>query len=118
MYFGGADFLLLFAVSAALFDTASDDNGEFLLLFALLAATFLIQKDQKINETQSEYDTKLVVTYLHMMFFLQKWSKTYYVFNIADDSMCKNIWVNNIDVHKPIMFSLLFIKNWQKPFGF
>ena len=53
MYFGGADFLLLFAVSAALFDTASDDNGELLLLFALLAATFLIQKDQKINETQS-----------------------------------------------------------------
>ena len=82
--------MLLFAVSAALFDTASDDNGEFLLLFALLAATFLIQKDQKINETQSEYDTKLVVTYLHMMFFF-KMIKTFYVFNIANDFICKNI---------------------------
>ena len=84
MYFGGADFVLLFAVSAALSDTASDDNGKFLLLFALLAATFLIQKDQKINETQSEYDTKLVVTYLHMMFFF-KMIKNPLCFNIADD---------------------------------
>ena len=53
VYFGRADFLLLFAVSAALFDIASDVNGEFFPLFALLAATFLNQKDQKINETQS-----------------------------------------------------------------
>ena len=118
VYFGGADFVLLFAVSATLFDTASDDNGELLLLFASLAATFLIQKDQKINETQSEYDTKLVVTYLHMMFFLQKWSQTYYVFNIADDFIYRNILVNNIDAHEPIMFSLLFTQNWQKPFCF
>ena len=61
----------------------------------------------KNNETPSKSALKLCAKKVARIIFNRKSIKNYCVLNIDVDFIGKNICVNNIDFHKPIMFSSL-----------
>ena len=89
--------------------------------YSIIYSMFVQLKDVKTtikviknNETPSKSAIKLCAKKVARIIFNRKSIKNYCVLNIDVDFICKNIWVNNIDFHKPIMFSsLLRHKSWK-----